>query len=208
MPAGPPAPPANSSLIENLAGVIDVMLGRSSGISRIDLSTEGIGWSFAGLAIAGLVDTSTLSILHNGQTIQASQQISKFYFVFGHLVIALIGYAASLIALYLLCRTPQEQHNFPAAIAVHNWAAPIVSIAFLPLIFLAFSFRSVDGSGTDNSLLNLISIFWIGVLIFVGLRLIRISLGLTMSKAVLFFAVTAAVSVITTEGLDSLLGLT
>ncbi len=204
----PPAPVSKSNLTENLAGVIDVMLGRASGMSRIDLSSRGIGWSFAGLAIAGLIDIAAISILYNAQTISASREIGKLYFVFGHLVIALIGYAASLIALYLLCRTPQEQQRFPAAIAVHNWAAPIISVAFLPLIILAVSFGGAANSGADNSLLNLISVFWIGVLIFVGLRLMRISLDLTMSKAVFFFVVTAAVSVITTEGLDSLFGLT
>jgi len=211
MASTPPSPkfsPQPQRLMENLAGVIDIMLGRTSGLSRIDLSASGIGWSFGGLAIAGLADMSALSMLYNGQAAQESMEVSKAFYVIGHLVVSLIGYAASFVALYLLCRTPGEQQNFPTAVAVHNWASPIVSIAFVPLLAIAFSLGGTGGSMQDNTLLNMVSVFWIGVLIFIGLRLIRISLNIQMGKTVLFFVVSTAVSLITVEGLESLLGLT
>lgn len=199
-----PPQPLPLGLMENLAGVIDIMLGRTSGRTRIDRSTSGIGWSFGGLAIAGLVDMSALSILYNSQS---SLQVSKSFFVFAHVGIALISYAASMLTLFLLCRTPQEQQNFPVAIAVHNWAAPIVSVAFLPLLIIAFALGGATNSAGESDLLTLVSVFWIGVLIFIGIRLIRISLELQISKAVIFFMITSAVSLVTNEGLKSLFGL-
>jgi formate-dependent nitrite reductase membrane component NrfD len=123
------------------------------------------------------------------------------------MIVALIGYCASMVCLFLLCRTVGEQKKFPVAIAVHNWAAPIVSLAFLPLLALTF-FLGGDGSeGSGNVVLDMISVLWIGVLVLAGLRLLRLSLDLTMSKAAVFFVITAAVSLVTTQGLESLLGL-
>ena len=206
MPLSPP--PSRLGLMENLAGVIDIMLGRPSGRARLDLSARGIGWSFGGLALAGLVDMSALSILYNVQAPQISSQIGKSFFIFGHIFIALIGYAASILALYLLCRTPAEQRNFPAAIAAHNWAAPIVSLAFLPLIIIATSLGGPVSPDGGNDLLTLVSVFWIGVLIFVGVRLIGLSLEVSLKKAVMRFVITPAVSLVTTEGLENLIGLT
>ncbi|MEP1206892.1 MAG: hypothetical protein ABJM29_11540 [Rhizobiaceae bacterium] len=210
-PPSPPSPPPSSpppGLMENLAGVIDIMLGRASGKSRMDLSAGGIGWSFAGLALAGLIDISALSMLYNGQVGTSSPPVSKGFFIFGHLTVALIAYLASFIALFLLCRMPQEQKNFPAAIAIHNWVAPIVSLAFLPLLFIGFAMGGRSGPAEENTLLNLISVFWIVVLIFIGIRLIRLSLELQTGKAIVFFVVTTAVSLVTKEGLESLIGLT
>ena len=198
-------PPSQSQLMENLAGVVDIMRGRTSGRNRIDLTANGIVWSFAGLAIAGLIDLSALSILYESGARNA-EQVSKAFFMIGHLIVALFGYGASLMALFLLCRTPSEQQNFPVAIAVHNWAAPVVSLAFLPLLMLASWLGGGSPSG-ENGLLNLISVFWIGVLIFVGIRIMRISLDIYTSKAAIYFIVTTVVSILTTETLESLIGL-
>ena len=203
-PSSPSSPPPTGGLMENLAGTIDIMLGRASGKSRIDLSANGIVLSFAGLVLAGLVDISALSILYNGQ---AAPEVSKTYFIFGHLMVALIGYATSFVALYLLCRAPSEQRNFFSAIAIHNWASPIVSVAFLPLIIIATVLGTPNDPASENDLLTVISVFWIGILIFVGIRLLRISLDIYTGKAVVYFVITTAVSLVTTEGLEAILGL-
>lgn len=200
-------PSGHGGLIENLTGALDVMLGRADGMRRLDLSTSGILWSFSALAMAGLIDISALSMLHNNIASQAQPMISKTYYISGHLVVAVIGYAASMVALFLLCRTPLERQKFPAAVAVHNWAAPTVSLAFLPLLALAHYLDDNDMPERSNSALDLISVMWIAVLVFVGVRLLRISLELPVNKAIAFFVATAAVSLIITLGLESMLGL-
>lgn len=194
-------------LLDNLAGAFDIMMGRSAGRQKMDFSASGIWWSFCGLILAGLLDISALSMLYNSQVAQASAETSKMTFILGRLFVAFIGYAASLIALFLLCRTPIEQKNFPVAVTVHNWAAPIVSLAFLPLLVLGLSLDTGTVADGEATILDLISVFWIGVLIFVGLRLLRISLEIPMGKAAFYFVVTAAVSIVTTQGLESMLGL-
>ena len=62
--------------------------------------------------------------------------------------------------------------------------------------------------GGESDLASLISVFWIGVLIFISIRLIRISLGIPLSRAVIFFITTALISLIIAEGLDVMFGLT
>ncbi|MEP2629409.1 MAG: hypothetical protein ABJH33_10185 [Rhizobiaceae bacterium] len=189
-------------MMDNLGGVLDVMLGRASGLSRMDLSANGVIWSFAGLAIAGLIDLSALSMLYENLLEAKRAEVGKITYMIGRLFIALVAYGASMFALYLLCRQPHEQANFPTAIAVHNWASPIISLAFLPFLYVA-----VVRGGTSD-LANLISVFWIGLLIFIGIRLIRISLDLPIGKGAAFFVVTALITLIISKGLESLFGLT
>ena len=203
------ADPKNGSpdLMENLYGTGEVMLGRESGLSRIDCSFEGFIWSFSGLVLAGLIDVSALSMLHNIYVSANTVSLGKFAFVFGHLVTALMGYVASLVALYLLCRAPEEQSRFTTAVTVHNWAAPLVSAAFSPLFLLVAYSNQTSPDGGANPLLNLISVVWLGVLIFVGFRLIRISLNVEAGRAAALFAATTFVSLVTVEGLEILFGL-
>ena len=193
--------------MENLCGTGEVMLGRKSGLSRIDRSYEGFVWSFSGLFLAGLIDISALSMLHNIYVSANTASLGKFAFVLGHLVTAFIGYAASLVALYLLCRVPEEQSRFTTAVTVHNWAAPLVSAAFSPLFLLVAYSNQTSPDGSANPLLSIISVVWLGVLVFVGFRLIRISLNVEAGRAAALFAATTFVSLITVEGLEILFGL-
>ena len=197
---------ASPGLMENFSGTFDIMLSRSSGLKRIDLSKDGFYWSFAALLLTGLIDAVSLSILFNGFSAQQAVLISKSYFVFGNLVIATVGYAASLLALYLLCREPIEIQNFSTSVIVHNWASPIVSLAFLPLIILSVSIGS-EFSGSPNGLLTLVTLLWLGVLVFVGIRIMRISLDISLARAGQFFAATALVSLVLTEGLEKMAGI-
>lgn len=187
--------------MDNLGGAFDILLGRKSGLSRMDLTANGVVWSFSGLALAGLIDLSALSILYENLSEAKQQEISKLYYMVGRLIVALIAYGASMFALFLLCRQPMEQANFPISVAVHNWVSPIVSLGFLPFLLLAIAW------GGPSDLASLISVFWLGLLIFIGIRLVRISLDIPTGKAVMFFVVTGLTTLIVAEGLDSLLGL-
>ena len=204
--SGRRVPPPQSRLFDTFSGVIDIMLGRTSGLSRIDLTTTGFWTSFAALALAGLFDASALSLLYDRSDPQNAAANGKLFYIVGHLAITLIAYGASLITLYLLCRAPGEQVRVAIAVTVHNWAAPVVSIAFFPLLIAANIFGEAPVK-EPNSLLNMISIFWIGILIFAGLRLMRISLNIPVGRAALYFAVTTGVSIVCTEGLEQLIGL-
>jgi len=197
---------SGGDLIQTLTGVTDVMMNRPEGLEKIDRSQDGFFWSFGGVLLAGLIDMVALSLLYSGMALSQTTAFGKGFYVFGHIAIALIGYLASLLALYLLCRTPDEQRNFPTSVIVHNWAAPIVSVAFLPLILIALFFGNGSLQGPDN-FLSLVSVFWIGILIFLGLRIMRISLDITMGRAAIFFIVTTLVSLVLTEGLEGLVGL-
>lgn len=176
----------------------------------MDLSNAGFWLSFVALAAAGLIDTSALSLMYdNGVSDQAIGQWGKGTYLAGRVGIALIAYLASLLALYLLCREPEEQARFTNAVIVHNWAAPLVSLSNLPLI-LASIYWGWNGQqpGQDGaSLWPLIYVFWLGILILIGIRLLRISLNIPQQKAIIFFIVTTIVSLVCSQGLESLVGL-
>ena len=201
-------PPGPSVLSENLAGAFGIIRGRAGGLGRIDLSQSGIIWSFSGLVLAGLVDLSALSVRYNQLSAMGLLEVDRFHYLAGNLIVSLIAYAASLVALYLLCRAPHERNRFAFAVAVHNWAAPIVSLAFLPLYFLGMAMDGQTGSGERISILDLISVFWLGLLIVIALRILRISLDIPMGRAIVLFVLTTAISIISSQGLQSLLGLT
>ena len=88
-----------------------------------------------------------------------------------------------------------------------TFALRVVSIAVLPLLF-ASTFNpassTADGAG---SVWTLLTMGLTVLLILVGVRLVRISLDVSLSKACLFFAVTTGVSLVCSDGLERLMGL-
>ena len=82
--------------MNNLLGALDVMLGRSGGLARMDLAANRVVWSFAGLALAGLIDLSALSLLYENLSEAKQAEVNKAFYVIDRLIIALIAYAASL----------------------------------------------------------------------------------------------------------------
>lgn len=201
-------PPATPGLMDNLRGATDIMLGRESGLRRMDLSAHGFTWSFAGLLLMLFIDMSGLSAIHDATAVANDAfTISKPGFIGGKLLASGFAYLAAMLSLYLLCREPNEQARFPTAVIAHNWAAPVVSVAVLPLLFVAAlnpANEAADGAGSAWTLLTLCLT---ALLILVGVRLIRISLDVSLSKACLFFAITTGVSLVCSDGMERLMGL-
>ena len=113
-------------LIDNLSGSLDIMLGRENGMTKIDHSTTGFWLSFWGVILMLLIDTSGLSMIYNVSVDAAKENAySKSTYIFFRVCIAFLGYVASFLALYLLCRTSDEQSRFPDAVIVNNWAQQI-----------------------------------------------------------------------------------
>ncbi|MEM9677094.1 MAG: hypothetical protein AAF890_03470 [Pseudomonadota bacterium] len=196
---------AQSQLTENLLGALDVMLSRSTGMKRIDLTPEGFWNSFYGLLITALVDMIALSLSHPTVVSRMGDAApEKFYFVFGNLTAALVGYASAMLALFLLCRSESEARGFPTSLAVHNWASPVISMAILPIIFITELTRTQGQTGVLETFL-MISI--IAALIVAGIRILRISLLLTPGRASAYFAITTLVSLSISQGLEGIMGL-
>lgn len=205
MNAGPPVQPG---LMDNLKGAVAVMLGQESGLRRMDLTAHGFAWSFSGLLLTALIDISGLSALHANAVASGDvTDISKPAFIAGKLFASSIAYLAAMLALYLLCRSPAEQARFPTAVIVHNWAAPIVSLAMLPLLFAAASSPSAASVEGGNPLWTLATIGITALLILIGIRLIRIALDIQLSRALLYFALTTAISLVAADSVERLIGL-
>ena len=197
-------PPEQNYFAETLLGVVDVMFGRKSGLSRVDLTQQGFWWSFFGIALTGLIDASAYSMsFATHQFADSSAPPAKIWFILGSLLIALIAYGASMLVLMLMCRTPQEQNRFSAAVIVNNWASPIVSLAVLPIVYFSVLFRPIPA---NSEFWAVVSVLLMGGLIVLGTNLLRISMQLSLPRALLFFAVTSLVSLVCVEGLGLLVG--
>ena len=184
-----------------LLGALEIMLGRERGLSRLDPSETGFVTSFWGIALAGLVDAFVLFVRHGRFAADhAASAWSAPAYVLTHLGVAALAYGASLLALYLLARSPEHAARFPLAVTASNWAAPVVSLAIVPLAFLG----TVGQQGTGGVFLALMVL---AALAIAGTRLIRIPFRLDLGRAVLWFVTTALVSQVVLEGMEAFLGL-
>lgn len=198
-------PSKPNALMENLAGATDIMLGRDKGLARIDTSSDGVWWSFAGLGLTGFIDASALSARYGThQVMSLDDPPSKIVFIIGSLIIGLIAYAVSMALLYAMCREPEEKQRFSYAVIVHNWAAPVVSLAVLPFLFLSVS--SPQGEGAVGGIWTLFTVFLIGVFVTIGIRILRASLEVPFGKALLMFSVTTLASLVMIQWLEGVAG--
>ncbi len=195
-------------LIDNLGGSLDIMLGSANGMAKIDHSTTGFWLSFWGVVLMLLIDTSGLSMIYNVSGDAAKEgAYSKPAYIFLRICIAFLGYVASFLALYLLCRTSDEQSRFPDAVIVNNWAAAILSMGFLPLIWMSTLAMPVNGvDGPPGAFVLLVFTSWVIVTI-AGVRIFKTTLEISVGKAIAFFAVTSLVSIFVNQGFQSLAGL-
>ena len=201
-------PQPKPSLIDNLSGSLDIMLGRENGMAKIDHSAAGFWLSFWGIVLMALIDTSALSMIYDViAEAKEDRGYSKPSYIFLRLLIALLGYGASFVALYLLCRTSDEQSRFPDAIIVNNWSAAILSFAFLPLIWMSTLAAPVSTSdGPPGAFVLLVLVSW-AIITIAGIRILKTSLKISVAKAAIYFAASSAVSILLNEGFQSLVGL-
>ncbi|MEL7230251.1 MAG: hypothetical protein AAGK38_10135 [Pseudomonadota bacterium] len=181
----------SQNLWDNIVGTWDVMLGRSRGLARVDTSSDGVWFSFAGLLVAGLVDASVLSARHGPLFAAGSVDVSKPAFMAGSLFSAFFAYALSMAFLYLLCRQPDETGRYSNALILHNWASSIVSVALLPLSLFWVS------TGTQDSTLGVVLMLAIiGFVGLAGVRMVRIGLDVTPGRALALFLLTMLLSLV------------
>lgn len=194
------------TLTGTFVGVTEIMLGRASGMRRIDLSSGGFWLSFYGLVLAGLVDTSVQSMIYSSSVVtQATGGQSRLYFVAAGVAIDLVSYGLSMLALYFLVQRLNLQKGFADCVIVHNWAAPVVSLALMPVLFVMLMAREnafPDPPGTGWAL---VYVSMLSLLIVAGIRLLRISLQTDFARALGLFAASAAVSLILDSWLETVL---
>lgn len=195
-------------LIDNLSGSLDIMLGRENGMAKIDHSTTGFWLSFWGVILMLLIDTSGLSMIYNVSVDAAKENAySKSTYIFFRVCIAFLGYVASFFALYLLCRTSDEQSRFPDAVIVNNWAAAVLSLGFLPLIWMSTLAVPVSGAdGPSGAFMLLVFASW-AIVSIAGVRILKTTLKISVVKAIAFFAATSLVSIFVNQSFQSLVGL-
>ena len=190
-----------------LLGSAEIMLGNEKGLARLDASASGFAASFWGLAIAALIDAFTLVLRYRlrftGEEDAATTAWSLPGYVIASLAIALLAYAAGVLTLYLLARDPREQARLPLLIVAHNWAAPTVSLAVVPLA-IALSSGLIVAGGSSGVIAT---VALLGILAVVGVRLIRIPLGIPFPKALGWFALSFLVGLVLSEWLENLFGL-
>ena len=201
-------PQNRPSLMDNLSGSLDIMLGRETGMAKIDHSAAGFWFSFWGIVLMLLIDMSGLSMIYNGSLEAAKEDAySKPVYVALRLFIGLLGYGASFLALYLLCRTNEEQSCFPDAIIVNNWSAAILSLGFLPLIWMSsLAAPSSISNEPSGAFVLLVLTSW-AIVTMAGIRILKTSLKISTSKSAVYFAITSLVSIFVNHGFQSLVGL-
>lgn len=190
-------------LLDNLTGAVQIMLGREDGLNRIDRSPDAFWWSFAALLLAAMIDIALLSALFKTLFEGATDPPSKGAHIAVKMLAALAAYTASMTVLYFLCSQPAERARYPLALAVHNWAAPVVSVFAAP--FIAVATFAAAGGGEPSLLVTALPLLLLGCLIVAGYRLIRISLDIPPGRAAVYFILTALVSLVVAEAIEAVM---
>lgn len=179
------------SLLQNLSGALDLMLGREEGLEKIDLSADGFWRSFVGLGLVGIIDVVTLMSTHRvAPDVEQFQRYSALSAAIVSVAIYIFAYLASCLALYFMCTTTQLRQRFPYAVIVNNWAAPLFSGALALPIMMTMKFGGAEG--TSGS-----ALFWISVIVlmlFVSVRLLKSALLIPTGHALMLVAAMSAVS--------------
>ena len=195
-------------IVRNLSGAFDMILGRETGLHKLDLSADGFWRSFIGLGMAGVIDAVAIYVAFPMRAkVNESTPDSAIYLVLISLFIAGIAYLASMTALYFLCRTPETRSRFPNAVVANNWASPVVSIGFVPVALVSIWLQAAAHPDPPGAISLFLIVFAIAVLVTIGIRLLRISLDIPQSQAAALFIATAAVSWILEAWLMGLFGI-
>ncbi|MFD0917020.1 hypothetical protein ACFQ14_11425 [Pseudahrensia aquimaris] len=196
------------TVIANLSAATDVILGRERGLERLDTSADGFYRSFKGLALVALIDGAIMVFTHGARfDIEVTKIENPLVFAATMLFIALMAYIASMLALFLLCRTEDLQRRFSTAVIVHNWASPVVSLIFAVPFFVLLKLEAFSHPEPSGSLATIILFGAIACLVVIGVRLLRISLSISNGQAFTFFAISAGVSLLIDLWFNRLFGL-
>ena len=193
-----------TSTTSNLRAAYDILRNRERGLDYLDVSADGVLDSFKGLALAGVIDGLALMATHSTRKQLGDENVGNIFAAsIGTLAIALTAYLISMVALYFLCRYFECENRFTTALVANNWAAPIVSLGFLPISLLILALGVNDGSAQTGQAGALILMVAIVILIALGIRILRISLGVTIGRAVMLFCGSTFVSLLIDDALRS-----
>jgi len=189
----------------NLEAARDILFNRAEGVDRLDTSADGFWISFKGLILAGIIDIVSLVVTYSTRADLGEEKGSLLGSTLTALAIALISYLVSMVALYFLCRLTQTDDRFPIAFIAHNWAAPLISLGFLPFGFLLIYLRPEVGGGDPNQMSLLVLVFVFSLLVLFGIRILRHSLNVSFLTALALFSGSAFVSILIDSALRSFL---
>ena len=193
------------NVFDNLAGALEIMLGRDHGLQRLDLTADGFWRSFAGLGLMAIIDVAAFMATHPQRLTSGEiKTVSALQYSLLSVAIVLIAYGASLVALYVMCRSDHTRTRFPVAVIAHNWATPVIALAFMPLVVMTALFVPADGGSTLGGMM-LIGL--LAIMVIVSIRLIRIPLGISQLHAGLMFLGVAGTSLVLELWLSKTLGL-
>ena len=175
----------------SLAATLQLILGKDEALNELDVSYDGLLESFKGLAIVAVIDALLLYLTHSARVEIGTEKIESIGL---SVTIALVAYFASMIGLYALCRTPDLQGRFYAAFTVNNWAAVIVSLIFVPVTLLVIALRAQSPTPNGVDPLGYITLPALFLAIFIGVRLLKVSLNIGWGGAAMLFGITTVVS--------------
>ena len=179
----------------SLAATLQLILGKDEALNELDVSYDGLLESFKGLAIVAVIDAVLLYLTHSARVEIGTEKIENIGLsVTLALGIALVAYFASMFGLYALCRTPDLQGRFYAAFTVNNWAAVIVSLIFVPVTLLVITLRAQAPTPDGIDPLGYITLPALFLAIFIGVRLLKVSLNIGWGGAAMLFGITTVVS--------------
>lgn len=176
-PAGSPSTPSVSDIIGYFAGTMQMMLGRSKGLKRLDLTADGFWTSFLALFVAlppmALSWIEYEDVQREGPLVEAGP-----VFVYGaHAAADILAWVLPIVLLMALAKWIGLRRKIVPLVVATNWGNAFLAWAMVPLELLVIA---TGGASATIFLAFLTSL----AALFLMVRLIATALGHDIKAAV------------------------
>lgn len=179
--------PGWKEISRNIAAVTKIILGRSEGVSALDLTATGFWRSFYALLLVLPISLSN-NILEYRSSLQRGTidaDSSMFAHVTVQMTATVLAYLVSLIVIYAMARSAKMLERFPISLIALNWGGLALAILSFPFVIILNSMTGADPASTSPLFPVLVMGLMVGFTLAM-FNIIRLTLKIAYWPAALF----------------------
>ena len=186
-------------IFNNLRGAWLTMLGKSDGLSLLDISEHGFWRSFQALLVA--LPVMLLSWVIFGRELSAVAPLSLGQVTIRAAIVDLSAWFLPLIVLALAAKPLHLAGRFVHYVVASNWASALLLYLTLPTLVLRLVAPDAE------SLISLAALAFFGMALVFIFRMTHVALGQSYQMTIAVYLALLLISLLVIFGLQDLLGI-